>query len=166
MNLAVVLKVPAVFVIENNYYSEHTSINYAVGTKDLKARTEGFGFPVFVADGSDFFAVYEAAGKAIMHARAGNGPAGVFCEMGRFHGHFVGDPEGYRSPGEVKRLRQDYCCLKKFRARMERTGEVSLAELDAVDGEVGALIDRAVDAARAAPRPTAADVTRDVYVSY
>ena len=51
MNMAVVLKVPAVFVIENNYYSEHTSINYAVGCDDLKARTEAFGFPVFVADG-------------------------------------------------------------------------------------------------------------------
>ena len=46
MNLAVVLKVPAVFVIENNYYSEHTNISYAVGCDDLKARTEGFGFDV------------------------------------------------------------------------------------------------------------------------
>ena len=166
MNLAVVLKVPAVFVIENNFYSEHTSINYAVGTKDLKARTEAFGFPVFVADGSDFFEVHEAAGRAIAHARAGNGPAGVFCEMGRFYGHFVGDPEGYRGPGEVKRLRQDFCCLKKFRARMEQGGEVPLADLDAVDAEVAALIDRAVGEARAAPRPCAADVTRDVYVNY
>jgi pyruvate dehydrogenase E1 component alpha subunit len=162
----VVLKVPAVFVIENNFYSEHTSIHYAVGTKDLKARTEAFGFPVFVADGSDFFAVHEAAGKAISHARAGNGPAGVFCEMGRFYGHFVGDPEGYRSAGEVKRLRQDFCCLKNFRASMEKSGGLGTAELDAVDAEVGALIDRAVAAARAAPRPTAADVTRDVYVNY
>ena len=110
--------------------------------------------------------MYEAAGKAIAHARGGNGPAGVFCEMGRFYGHFVGDPEGYRGPGEVKRLRQDFCCLKKFRARMEQTGELSAAELDAVDAEVGALIDRAVDAARSAARPTAAEVTRDVYVNY
>jgi pyruvate dehydrogenase E1 component alpha subunit len=166
MNLAVVLKVPAIFVIENNYYSEHTSINYAVGTRDLKGRTEAFGFPVFVADGSDFFAVHDAAGKAIAHARAGNGPAGVFCEMGRFYGHFVGDPEGYRGPGEVKRLRQDFCCLKNFRARMERTGELGAGELDAVDSEVAALIDRAVSEARAAPRPVADDVTRDVYVNY
>ncbi|MFM7784785.1 MAG: thiamine pyrophosphate-dependent enzyme, partial [Gammaproteobacteria bacterium] len=102
----------------------------------------------------------------IEHARAGNGPAGVFAEMGRFHGHFVGDPEGYRGPGEVKRLRQDFCCLKKFRARMEQTGELTQSELDAVDAEVGALIDRAVAEARAAARPTAAEVTRDVYVSY
>ena len=91
MNMAVVLQAPAVFVIENNYYSEHTNISYAVGCDDLKARTEAFGFPVFVADGADFFAVHEAAGKAIAHARAGNGPAGVFAEQGRYHGHFVGE---------------------------------------------------------------------------
>jgi TPP-dependent pyruvate/acetoin dehydrogenase alpha subunit len=166
MNLAVVLKVPAVFVIENNYYSEHTSINYAVGTNDLKARTEAFGFPVFVADGSDFFAVYEAAGKAIEHARAGNGPAGIFCEMGRYYGHFVGDPEGYRGPDEVKKMRQDTCCLKNFRATMEASGELQVSELDAIDEEVMALIDEAVSAAKAAPRPTADQVTTDVYVSY
>ena len=70
MNMAVVLQAPAVFVIENNYYSEHTSINYAVGCDDLKARTEAFGFPVYVADGADFYADYEAARKAIAHARA------------------------------------------------------------------------------------------------
>jgi acetoin:2,6-dichlorophenolindophenol oxidoreductase subunit alpha len=166
MNLAVVLKVPAIFVIENNYYSEHTSINYAVGTKDLKARTEAFGFPVFVADGSDFFAVHDAAGQAIAHARAGKGPAGIFCEMGRFYGHFVGDPEGYRAEGEVKRMRQDYCCLKKFRAAMAKSGELNAAELDGVDADVMALIEGSVQAARKAPRPTAAQVERDVYVNY
>ncbi len=166
MNMAVVLNVPAIFVIENNYYSEHTSINYAVGCDDLKARTEAFGFPVFVADGSDFFDVYEAAGKAIEHARAGNGPAGVFAEQGRYHGHFVGDPQTYRGEGELDELRDKYDCLKKFRARMDETGELTSDELDAVDAEVMALIDRAVDEAKAAPRPTPEEVTEDVYINY
>ncbi|MEE4192882.1 MAG: thiamine pyrophosphate-dependent dehydrogenase E1 component subunit alpha [Halieaceae bacterium] len=166
MNMAVVLKVPAVFVIENNYYSEHTSINYAVGCDDLKARTEAFGFPVFVADGSDFFAVYEAAGKAIEHARAGNGPAGVFAEQGRYHGHFVGDPQTYRGEGELDELRDKYDCLKNFRAKVAETGDVSSEELDAIDAEVMALIDQAVDEAKAAPRPTAEEVTNDVYINY
>jgi pyruvate dehydrogenase E1 component alpha subunit len=166
MNMAVVLKVPAIFVIENNYYSEHTSINYAVGCDDLKARTEAFGFPVFVADGSDFFAVHEAAGKAIEHARAGNGPAGVFAEQGRYHGHFVGDPQGYRGEGELDDLRENYDCLKKFRERMGETGEVSAEELDAIDADVLALIEQAVSEAKSAPRPTAAEVTQDVYISY
>ncbi len=166
MNLAVVLKVPAIFVIENNYYSEHTNISYAVGCDDLKARTEAFGFPVFVADGSDFFSVYEAAGKAIEHARTGNGPAGLFAEQGRFHGHFVGDPQYYRAEGELDDLRENSDCLKAFRNRTTATGEVSHEELDAIDAEVLALIDEAVAAAKAAPRPTAEQVVEDVYVNY
>jgi TPP-dependent pyruvate/acetoin dehydrogenase alpha subunit len=166
MNLAVVLKVPAIFVIENNYYSEHTNISYAVGCDDLKARTEAFGFPVFVADGSDFFSVYEAAGKAIEHARTGNGPAGLFAEQGRFHGHFVGDPQYYRAEGELDDLRENSDCLKAFRNRTTATGEVSQEELDAIDAEVLALIDEAVAAAKAAPRPTAEQVVEDVYVNY
>ena len=166
MNLAVVLKVPAIFVIENNYYSEHTSINYAVGCDDLKARTEAFGFPVFVADGSDFFDVYEAAGKAIEHARSGNGPAGIFLEQGRHHGHFVGDPQTYRAEGEVDDLRANRDCLKKFREKMAETGELSSDEMDAIDTEVLALLEEAVASAKAAPRPTPDQVTQDVYIDY
>ena len=166
MNMAVVLNVPAVFVIENNYYSEHTNIRYAVGCDDLKARTEAFGFPVFVADGADFFDVYEAAGKAIEHARSGKGPAGIFAETGRFHGHFVGDPQFYRAEGELEDLRENSCCLKNFRRRMDETGEVSAEELDAIDAEVMVLIDEAVAAAKSAARPTPEQVTTDVYINY
>ena len=166
MNMAVVLKVPAIFVIENNYYSEHTNISYAVGCDDLKARTESFGFPVFVADGSDFFAVYEAAAKALAHARSGKGPAGIFAEQGRYHGHFVGDPQFYRAEGELDDLRENSCCLKNFRAKMNETGEMSNDELDAIDAEVMALIEQAVTEAKAAPRPTPEQVTEDVYISY
>ncbi|MFK7977083.1 MAG: thiamine pyrophosphate-dependent dehydrogenase E1 component subunit alpha [Halioglobus sp.] len=166
MNLAVVLQVPAIFVIENNYYSEHTNIEYAVGCDDLKARTEAFGFPVFVADGADFFSVYEAAAKAIEHSRSGKGPAGIFAETGRFHGHFVGDPQYYRAEGELDDLRENSCCLKNFRAKMAETGEVSADELDAIDAEVMALIEQSVTEAKAAARPTPEQVTEDVYITY
>ncbi|MEM9255918.1 MAG: thiamine pyrophosphate-dependent dehydrogenase E1 component subunit alpha [Pseudomonadota bacterium] len=166
MNLAVVLQVPAVFVIENNYYSEHTNIRYAVGCDDLKARTEGFGFPVFVAEGADFFSVYEAAGKAIEHARSGRGPAGVFAEAGRFHGHFVGDPQHYRGEGELEHLREHSCCIKNFREDMAKSGDVNPAELDAIDTDVLALIETAVSEAKAAARPTPEQVTDDVYINY
>ena len=164
--MAVVLQVPAVFVIENNYYSEHTNISYAVGCDDLKARTEAFGFPVFEADGADFFSVYEAAGKAIEHARSGKGPAGVFAETGRFHGHFVGDPQYYRAEGELEDLRENSDCLKNFRARMAETGEISAEELDAVDAEIMAVIEQSVVDAKAAARPTPEQVTADVYINY
>lgn len=166
MNMAVVLDVPAIFVIENNYYSEHTNISYAVGCDDLKARTEGFGFPVFEADGSDFFDVTEAAKKALEHARSGKGPAGIFAEQGRYHGHFVGDPQSYRAEGELDDLRANRDCLKIFRARMAETGELSSEELDTIDTEVLALIEQAVAEAKAAPRPTPDQVEQDVYINY
>ena len=74
MNMAVVLKVPAIFVIEDNGYSEHTGKDYAVGSKDIAGRARGFGMPAEKCDGADFFSVYEAAGRLIERARAGRGP--------------------------------------------------------------------------------------------
>ncbi len=166
MNMAVVLKVPAIFVIENNYYSEHTGIDYAVGCNDLKARTEAFGFPVFVADGADFFAVYEAAGKAISHSRKGHGPAGVFAEQGRYHGHFVGDPQAYRADGELDDLRKNHDPLRNFRKKMMHTGEILDSEMDIIDADVLTIIEQAVTDAKRAARPTARQVTEDVYIKY
>lgn len=166
MNLAVVLKVPAVFVIEDNYYGEFTGAGYANGCEDLKARTEGFGFPVFEVDGSDFFAVYEAAGRAIEHARSGKGPAGLICKAGRFHGHYTGDPEDYRELGEVANLRENFDPLKKFRETAQASGDLNETDMEQIDNDVALLIDRAVEASLMAPRPDASQVADDVYVSY
>lgn len=166
MNLAVVLKLPKLFVFEDNGYSEHTGAAYAVGSQDIAGRCRGFGMPAETVDGADFFAVYEAAGRLIERARRGEGPAALECTITRYYGHFEGDPQNYRAPGEVARLRETMDCIKHFRARMNRTGELSTNELDAVDAEVAALIDRAVSEARSAPRPTPDQVTTDVYISY
>ena len=74
MNLAVVLKAPAIFVFENNGYSEHTGVSYAVGSKDIATRSAGFGMPAETVDGSDFFAVYEAMQRALARAPRRRGP--------------------------------------------------------------------------------------------
>src|SRR5687767_14270274 len=71
LNMAVVLKVPAIFVFENNGFSEHTGADYAVGCKDIAGRARAFGMPAECVDGADFFAVHEAMGRAIDHARSG-----------------------------------------------------------------------------------------------
>lgn len=166
LNLAVVLKVPAIFVFENNGYSEHTGAAYAVGSGDIAARTRAFGMPAEKCDGADFFAVYEAMGRAVEHARAGRGPAAIEPQITRFYGHFEGDPQLYRAKDEVRTQRETMDCLKRFRARVEKDGLLPLAQLDAIDAEVLALIDAAVAAAQSAPAPTDADVLTDVYVSY
>lgn len=165
MNLAVVLQVPSVFVFENNGYGEHTGADYAVGG-DLLKRTEGFGMPVFTADGADFFSVYDATQKAIEHANAGNGPSAIYAECPRYFGHYVGDPQKYRSKDELSDIRENQDCLKIFRAKVIADETLTEAELTSADEQVMKLIDDAVTAARAAPRPVAADVLEDVYINY
>lgn len=166
MNMAVVLKVPKIFVLENNGYSEHTGFSYAVGSKDMVRRTEGFGMPVFKADGYDFFSVYEAMRQATELSRNGGGPCAVYAECTRFFGHFEGDPQLYRAKDEVTRLRAENDSLKIFRQRVTEANLLPGSDLDQVEAEVRDLIDRAVREAVAAPAPTAADVLTDVYISY
>jgi len=166
MNMAVVLKVPVIFVFEDNGYSEHTGAGYAVGSGDIAGRARGFGMPAEVCDGADFFSVYETVGRAVARARAGGGPSTIETKITRFFGHFEGDPMLYRAKDEVARQRETMDCLKNFRARVTADGALAATELDAIDSEVAALIDRAVAAARAAAPPTEADMLTDVYVSY
>ncbi|MGA1079148.1 MAG: thiamine pyrophosphate-dependent dehydrogenase E1 component subunit alpha [Steroidobacteraceae bacterium] len=166
MNMAVVLKAPAIFVFEDNGYSEHTGASYSVGSGDIAGRCRGFGMPAEVCDGADFFAVYEAVGRAVARAREGGGPSAIEAKITRFFGHFEGDPQLYRAKDEVTRLRESMDCLRKFRERVTADGSLTAAELDAVDSEVLQLIDSSVATARAATPPGAEDLLSDVYVSY
>jgi pyruvate dehydrogenase E1 component alpha subunit len=69
MNMAVVLKLPAIFVFENNQYGEGTAFEYAVGSRDIAGRAAGFGLPAVKVNGDDFFEVHEAAREAVERAR-------------------------------------------------------------------------------------------------
>ncbi|WP_020655272.1 thiamine pyrophosphate-dependent dehydrogenase E1 component subunit alpha [Massilia niastensis] len=166
MNMAVVLKVPKVFVFENNGYSEHTGASYGIGCDDIVQRIEGFGIPVFEADGFDFFSVYEAMGKALALARSGAGPAAIYCTTIRYFGHFEGDPQNYRAKDEVQHYRTEKDCLLAFRKRMAESGELDEASLDQIDREVGALIERAVQEARNGQRPAPEDLLTNIYDNY
>ncbi|HSN32451.1 MAG TPA: thiamine pyrophosphate-dependent enzyme, partial [Ideonella sp.] len=96
----------------------------------------------------------------------GGGPSLLECKMVRFYGHFEGDAQTYRAPGENEDNRANRDCIKKFAAAVTDAGVISAAELKTIDDEVLGLIERAVKEAKAAPLPTAADLTTDVYVSY
>jgi pyruvate dehydrogenase E1 component alpha subunit len=166
LNLAAVWNLPAIFVVENNGYAESTSRDYGVAVDSYVDRAAGFGLPGVTVDGTDFFAVHEAAGEIIARARQGGGPALLECKMIRFHGHFEGDAQTYRAPGETEDNRANKDCLKKFTAAVTSAGVISAAELQKIDHEVLGLIEQAVTQAKAAPLPTQADLLTDVYVKY
>jgi pyruvate dehydrogenase E1 component alpha subunit len=165
LNLATVWNLPAIFVAENNGYAEATSSSWSVATDDIADRAAAFGMPGVIVDGFDFFAVYEAAGEAIARAREGGGPTLIEVKFTRYFGHFEGDQQLYRGD-EVAQAREKLDCLKRFRARVTESGELTAEQLDAVDADVATLIDRSVDEAKAAPRPGPEDLLTDVYVSY
>jgi acetoin:2,6-dichlorophenolindophenol oxidoreductase subunit alpha len=167
MNMAVVTKAPCIFVFENNHYSEHTGFDYAVGTnRDIASRAEGFGMKVWRANGSDFFDTYETMRELLGYVRAGNGPASIELDTERFYGHFEGDPQRYRGPGELDRIREERDCLKAFRSKVSEAGLLALTDLDVIDAEVAALIEEATAEAKAAPPPRVETVTTDVYADY
>ena len=166
MNFASVYQLPVYFVMEDNGYAESTASSWSIGGHNPVRRAEGFGIPGERVDGHDFFAVYRAAKEAVDKMRAGQGPQFIHIEFTRYYGHFEGDAMTYRPPGEVQEERKYLDCLKFFRSRVTSAGLLEAGDLDGIDGEVGALIDRAVAEARAAPPPTYEDLTTDVYNTY
>jgi TPP-dependent pyruvate/acetoin dehydrogenase alpha subunit len=166
LNLASVWDAPCVFVVENNGYAEATSSRYHQKGVDVAKRADGFGMPGVVVDGHDFFAVHEAAGEAISRARAGGGPTLLECKVNRYYGHFEGDQQTYRGENEVEEIRAGRDCLTQFRSRVTAANMVEDSDLNGIDDEVGALIDAAVEEAKAGPDPTEADLLTDVYVRY
>ena len=166
LNLAAAWHLPVVFVVENNGYAESTSPNFHQNGVDLIKRADGFGLPGISVDGFDFFAVHEAAGEAIARARSGGGASLIECKGMRYFGHFEGDQQTYRAPGEVDELRRTRDCLAAFSRRVTEAGLVDDADLAAIDAAVAQVIDDAVAQARAGDDPTPDEVLTDVYLSY
>lgn len=164
MNMAVVLKLPVVFVFENNGYGENTAYDYAVGSKDVSARAAAFGMPAVKVDGTDFFAVNEAASQMIERARSGFGPSAIETVALRWDGHYLGDSQSYRSREERRHLRAKDP-LTRFSERQVSQG-FPIEEFDRVDTECESLITEAIAEASAAPFPVAAELLRQVYSSY
>jgi len=165
MNMAVVLELPIVFVIENNGFGEATGRDYAVGAPSIAGRAASFGMPSTTVDGTDFFEVYDATYEAVERARRGGGPSTIEATAHRWHGHFEGDAQLYRTADQVAELRKNQDPLMKFRAKVIGR-KVTAKELDAIDAEARERVDVAVAKARAAEYPPQESLLSDVYVSY
>ncbi len=166
MNLASVWKLPVIFCCENNGYAESTPVEYALSTSRVSDRAAGYDMPGIHVDGMDVFAVYDAAREAVARARAGEGPSLLECRTYRFYGHTVFDnPLSYRTKEEEDHWRgRDP--LKLFRESVIPQGEITAEELDAIDAEIGVLMEEAVAFADASPLPEPHELYEDVYVDY
>ena len=166
LTMAAVLKLPMIFMYENNGYAEFTGTAYHLGGADIAKRAGSFGMPAEKVDGTDFFAVYDAVGRAVARARKGEGPSAIEAFAYRWYGHYEGDMQKYRDSKEVERLRAASDPLAIFTAVLTGAHGIDVEELKEIDEEIGVLIEDKVNAAKAAPKPTVDALYTDVYGSY
>ncbi|MFE0022399.1 thiamine pyrophosphate-dependent dehydrogenase E1 component subunit alpha [Amycolatopsis sp. NPDC059021] len=139
LHLATTWCLPVLFIAENTAWPR-PSRGWSVASDSIADRAAAFGMPGEIVDGLDFFAVYEAAGEAIVRARNGGGP--TLIEVRRF-----AIPPGCAYGG----------CLERFRGTV-LDGGLEESILDRIDGEVAALVAASVAEAKAAPEPASADL--------
>ncbi len=162
MNLAKVLNLPVLFVLEDNGYAETTASAWSVAGRPV-VRAGGFDIPAEEIDGSDVCAVFAAVRTGVARARAGGGPSFYHLRVPLFLGHYEGDAETYRAPGEAAALRRDADCLARLRERALAAGAATAADFDALDAAAAARVARALDAAQVAPYPEPAALFSGVY---
>jgi 2-oxoisovalerate dehydrogenase E1 component len=101
LNLAAVWQSPVIFFCENNGYAEFSPAATQHGAS-LERRAAGYGIPYVSVDGNDVVATAAAMQDVVLAARSGGGPTVVEAATYRWHGHYEGDPQRYRSPDEVQ----------------------------------------------------------------
>ena len=165
VNLAAILKLPAVFVCENNQYAETTSYQYAVGCEHIGDRAASYGIPGYIIDGQDVVTVYQTAREAIDRARNGGGPSLIEAKTYRYYGHFEGDSIKYRTKDEVEEYRQRDP-LKVFVEKHAADAGISADDMATIDKRVQQRMDAAIQFAQSSEPPAPEDCLTDVYVSY
>jgi acetoin:2,6-dichlorophenolindophenol oxidoreductase subunit alpha len=162
LNTAVVWKLPVIFVCENNQYMEYTAIGTVTAVAHPAAdRAAAYGLESILIDGNDVDVVLATAQRVIATARAGGGPALVEAETYRHGGHSRADPASYRPPEEVKAwMARDP--LPNYRTRLLAAGADEAALL-AIETEVAAEIEAAIEAATAMAPPNAETVANDLW---
>jgi pyruvate dehydrogenase E1 component alpha subunit len=95
LNIAAAMKLPAIFVVENNQYAYSTPVRMQSAVKDYSVKAQAYGMPGVTVDGTDVLAVYDATSEAVARARAGEGPSLIEGVTMRMHGHAEHDPADY-----------------------------------------------------------------------
>ena len=163
-NMAAALRLPVVFVCENNEYGEYTRRDQSQANDDVIDRAAGYGMPGAIVDGMDVVAVHEAALAAVERARSGGGPSMLEAKTYRFFNHHGIQNLGqkYRSDDEVLAARErDPITL--FEARLAESGLLPPEAAEAVRAEIRAQVDDAVAFAEESPLPDPAGLLADVY---
>ena len=162
-NMAMLWKLPAIFLIENNRYAMGTSVERTTNVLDLSQLGASYLMPSEVVDGMSVEAVHHAVERAAQRARAGQGPTLLDVRTYRYKGHSMSDPQKYRTKEEL----EAYKSLDPIDAVLKIIQEkkyLSPAEVETIEQTTKNLVEEAVTFAENSPLPTADELYKDVYV--
>jgi len=162
LNLAVIWKLPVVFVCENNQYMEYTPIRSVTAVEHPAAdRASAYGLEPILVDGNDADVMYERARQTIDTARNGGGPSLVEALTYRHGGHSRADPAKYRPDAEVREwLSRDP--VTRYRERLLAAG-IGEAEVNEIETRAQQKVDAATEEARNGAPATVDAIERQVW---
>jgi pyruvate dehydrogenase E1 component alpha subunit len=162
LNLAVIWKLPVVFVCENNQYMEYTPIRSVTAVEHPAAdRASAYGLESILVDGNDADVMYETARQTIGKARSGGGPSLVEALTYRHGGHSRADPAKYRPDAEVREwLSRDP--VKRYRERLLAAG-IRETEVNEIETRAQHKVDAATEEARQGAPARVEEIERQVW---
>ena len=162
-NLAMLWKLPVVFICENNNYAMGTSIERTSNVIDIYKLADAYDMPSDKIDGMTPELVHEGVARAVKRARDGEGPTLLEMKTYRYKGHSVSDPQKYRSKDEVEEYKNQDPITKVAKTILENK-YASEADLKAIDDKINAIVEASVKFAEESPWPDDSEVLKDVYI--
>lgn len=168
LNLASTLKLPVIFVCENNQYGEFTPAVNAMNITHIADRAKGYGIPGVIADGTDALEMYRVTKQAVEHARKGNGPTLIEAKTHRRGGHAEGEEaflagQQYRTKEELSDM-QAKDPLHLLHTYVTENGIIPVNQLETLDEEITLSVQEAVEFARNSPDPEIESIYEDLWV--
>jgi len=162
-NLAMLWKLPVVFICENNNYAMGTSIERTSNVIDIYKLADAYEMPSDKIDGMTAEAVHEGVVRAVKRARDGEGPTLLEMKTYRYRGHSVSDPQKYRSKDEVEDYKnQDP--ITKVHSTIIENNFATEEELKAIDDKITLIVEASVKFAEESPWPDDSELLKDVYI--
>jgi pyruvate dehydrogenase E1 component alpha subunit len=161
-NMAMLWKLPVIFVIENNQYAMGTSVERTSNVHDLYKLGLSYDMPSFAVDGMSCEAVADATADAYNRAISGDGPTLLEMKTYRYKGHSMSDPANYRTKDEVEEYKSKDP-IEQVLATIKKNNWASDKEIDVIDAKIKSLVDESVQFAEESPFPDPAELYKDVY---
>ncbi len=161
-NMAMLWKIPVIFVIENNGYAMGTSVSRTSNVIDLSTLGESYDMPSEGVDAMSVEAVHEAVARAAERARKGEGPTLLEFRTYRYKGHSMSDPAKYRTREEVNEYRKKDP-IEQVKDTILKNKYATEEELKEIDDKIKQQVEESVKFAEESDFPDGKEAFEDVY---